>query len=266
MKHRPLVRLAIRLLGEAARRSDPYTEDVELGRPFKWIRWGGALVGVALGLSSQVQLIYEPGGLKQPYWTISLILHAVILGLFLLNTRDFPARRSWHAPVLAAQMFLAIPLTSDFWVLNALSIPLVRPPAGRWRWLAAQTAAVPMSLAFLLWRQWAVLVPVANREKLWTQLYFQLGLGLLEGIAWMLLAYAAALLIVQMERDRRRLISVNAELTSSRSMLAESSRVAERVELARELHDSIGHHLTTLNLELELAQRVPSGERDGHVR
>lgn len=178
----------------------------------------------------------------------------------------FPLRKTWHAPVLAAQMLLAIPLNSDFWILNALSIPIVRPPGERLRWLAAQIAAVPFSLGFLLWRQWAVLVPVANRDNLWTQLYIQLGLGLLESVAWMLLAYLAALLIVQMENDRRRLMASNAELVSSRAMLAESSRVAERLDMARELHDSLGHHLTTLNLELELAQRVPAGERDGHVR
>ena len=178
----------------------------------------------------------------------------------------FPLRKTWHAPVLAAQMLLAIPLNSDFWILNALSIPIVRPPGERLRWLAAQIAAVPFSLGFLLWRQWAVLVPVANRDNLWTQLYIQLGLGLLESVAWMLLAYLAALLIVQMENDRRRLMASNAELVSSRAMVAESSRVAERLDMARELHDSLGHHLTTLNLELELAQRVPAGERDGHVR
>ncbi len=126
--------------------------------------------------------------------------------------------------------------------------------------------SIAFSLGFLLWRQWAVLVPVANRDNLWTQLYIQLGLGLLESVAWMLLAYLAALLIVQMESDRRRLQASNAELVSSRAMLAESSRVAERADMARELHDSLGHHLTTLNLELELAQRVPEGERDGHVR
>lgn len=242
-------------------------KDVELGQPFKWIRWGGTLAGVALALTAQAQIWFEPPGtLKHPYWTISLVLHAVILGLFLLNTRDFPVRKNWHAPVLAAQMLLAIPLNSDFWILNALTIPIVRPPSERLRWLAAQIAAVPLSLGFLLWRQWGALFPVASRDNLWTQLYIQLGLGLLESLAWMLLAYLAALLIVQMESDRRRLQASNAELVSSRAMLAESSRVAERADMARELHDSLGHHLTTLNLELELAQRVPEGERDGHVR
>ncbi len=118
-----------------------------MGQPFKWIRWGGTLAGVALALSAQAQIWFEPPGtLKHPYWTISLVLHAVILGLFLLNTRDFPVRKNWHAPVLAAQMLLAIPLNSDFWILNALSIPIVRPPSERVRWLAAQGAAVPFSL------------------------------------------------------------------------------------------------------------------------
>ncbi|MCL4698237.1 MAG: histidine kinase, partial [Burkholderiaceae bacterium] len=32
-----------------------------------------------------------------------------------------------------------------------------------------------------------------------------------------------------------------------------------------ELHDSLGHHLVALNLQLDLAQRVPAARREGHV-
>lgn len=260
-----MVALALPLLAEAHCGARPYTDQVELRRPFAWVRWGGALAGVALAVSTQAALWFEPS-FKPVFWVVSLTLHAVILGLFLLNTRDFPGRRTWHAPVLVAQMLLGVPLTSDFWILNAIEIPLVRPPGRRIGWLLAQLALVPCSMAFLLWRQWKDLVVVADREKLWTQLYVQLGTALAESLAWTGLAYLAALLIVELESNRNQLISFNAELMSSRAMLAESSRAAERTEMARELHDSLGHHLTTLNLELELAQRVPAAERDGHVR
>jgi len=39
-------------------------------------------------------------------------------------------------------------------------------------------------------------------------------------------------------------------------MLALSSRTAERVRIARELHDVLGHHLTGLSLHLEVARHV----------
>jgi signal transduction histidine kinase len=119
---------------------------------------------------------------------------------------------------------------------------------------------------FLIWRQWPTIVTEADKRNLWSQLWTAIPLMLVETLAWGTLAYVAALLITQMEADRRRLVSVNAELLSSRAMLAESSRAAERLDIARELHDSLGHHLTTLNLELELSHRVPAPEKEGHVK
>lgn len=221
---------------------------------------------MVLAADSLSGLWYEKGGPKLPSFAIVLVLQAISLGLFLLNTRDYPAKRSWHGLVLAVQWLLAIPLNSDLLILNAITIPLLCPPRQRLGWLVAHIAGVPFSLAFLLWRQWDELVKVANRENLWTQLYVQVGIGTLGMAAWIVMAYLAALVIAQMEVDRRRLIAINAELLSSRAMLTEASRAAERADMSRELHDSLGHHLTTLNLELELAQRVPGGEKDGHVR
>ncbi|MFY8206750.1 MAG: histidine kinase, partial [Arenimonas sp.] len=43
--------------------------------------------------------------------------------------------------------------------------------------------------------------------------------------------------------EQRRLI---AELRAARTLLAENSRVGERLRISRELHDLLGHHLTAL--------------------
>jgi PAS domain S-box-containing protein len=47
----------------------------------------------------------------------------------------------------------------------------------------------------------------------------------------------------------------HAELLSTQLLLADSVRDSERMRIARDLHDAIGHHLTALNLHLELALR-----------
>lgn len=52
------------------------------------------------------------------------------------------------------------------------------------------------------------------------------------------------------EQARDRLASVNADLLATRALLAESSRDAERLRVARELHDVAGHKLTALRLNL----------------
>jgi signal transduction histidine kinase len=58
---------------------------------------------------------------------------------------------------------------------------------------------------------------------------------------------------------RENLRALNAELRATRTLLAESTRVAERVRIARELHDLVGHHLTALTLNLEFASHLVQG-------
>jgi signal transduction histidine kinase len=82
------------------------------------------------------------------------------------------------------------------------------------------------------------------------------------------------------EQARDRLALVNADLLATRALLADAARDAERLRVARELHDVAGHKLTalTLNLralasdpalaqrhELQVAQQM-SGELLGDIR
>lgn len=69
----------------------------------------------------------------------------------------------------------------------------------------------------------------------------------LHGLAFGLGRMAAA------EAEKRRwLQAVLAERLSGEQLLAEQLRYSERVQIARELHDLMGHHLTALNLQLQL--------------
>jgi len=51
----------------------------------------------------------------------------------------------------------------------------------------------------------------------------------------------------------------NAELRGVGQILADSSRMAERLRIAQELHDALGHHLTALSLNLEAALQLTQG-------
>ena len=49
-------------------------------------------------------------------------------------------------------------------------------------------------------------------------------------------------------------------------LLAQSARVNERTRISRELHDLLGHHLTALSLNLEVAGHITEGQAKEHVR
>jgi signal transduction histidine kinase len=66
----------------------------------------------------------------------------------------------------------------------------------------------------------------------------------------------------QAREDQRRL---NAELRATRALLAESARINERTRISRELHDLLGHHLTALSLNLEVAGHLAEGKAQEHV-
>src|SRR5204863_3220827 len=66
-------------------------------------------------------------------------------------------------------------------------------------------------------------------------------------------------------RQRGELSLLYAELKSTQALLAESSRLAERARIARDLHDVLGHHLTALSLSLEVASHVADGKAKAEV-
>ena len=64
--------------------------------------------------------------------------------------------------------------------------------------------------------------------------------------------------IAKSEADgREEQARVNAELVSTRELLRESTKASERISIAREFHDVVGHNLTALCLHLEAATHHP---------
>lgn len=75
-----------------------------------------------------------------------------------------------------------------------------------------------------------------------------------------LLALLAFEAMARESAARRELADANAELLAIQTVLADSSRMAERLRISRELHDAIGHHLTALSLNLEAALQRATGD------
>lgn len=79
-------------------------------------------------------------------------------------------------------------------------------------------------------------------------------------------AYTASFVAMRHSAARDELRKVNSELRATQSLLAENTRIAERVRIARELHDLVGHHLTALTLNLEVAAHLTEGKSNEHVQ
>lgn len=64
---------------------------------------------------------------------------------------------------------------------------------------------------------------------------------------------------------RRKLSRLHARLKATQALLAEREREQERLRIARELHDSLGHHLMALSLNIEAASHCVQGSGLEHV-
>lgn len=126
-------------------------------------------------------------------------------------------------------------------VLVAMQLGLVAPRRQALPWIVLQTLA----LFWAIQHHWSL-----RPALLFTPPY----------LGFQLLAFLVVELLGREARARAELAGINAELLSTRELLLESARLGERLRIARELHDAMGHHLSGLCLNLEvLAQRdVPS--------
>ena len=65
---------------------------------------------------------------------------------------------------------------------------------------------------------------------------------------------------------RQALAEANAELRVTTGLLEISSRTEERLRVARDVHDLLGHHLTALSLNLEVASHLATGAVRDHIQ
>jgi signal transduction histidine kinase len=113
-------------------------------------------------------------------------------------------------------------------------------------WIALQTAGVALFL-----------VPTCHLQEGFAEVTALAGF---QGFA------AVAIYLARREADARADLSqANAELVATRSLLDEASRAHERTRIARELHDVLGHDLTALGLQLEIATHVDADAGRTHL-
>jgi two-component system, NarL family, sensor histidine kinase DesK len=175
-----------------------------------------------------------------------------------------PGRRPSRLLVaaLVAQAILGLFVNRDFLVLTSIELPFLFSARVGAIWLAVQETlfcAASLSLA-------ATMASATTIEKASQIVHLsQSGImslqttSTLTGLAWHVFAFCAGFLAISEQRGRARLAGANAELQATQQLLAEGVRTAERLLIARDLHDTMGHHLMALSLHLEIAARSVAG-------
>lgn len=83
--------------------------------------------------------------------------------------------------------------------------------------------------------------------------------------AFNLFAFRMSQRVIQEQEARDEITILNRELVATQTLLQESSKQSERLRIARDLHDGVGHHLTALILKLQYLTHTTDGATKDHV-
>jgi signal transduction histidine kinase len=199
------------------------------------------------------------GGVNVP---MTVLAYLAFGGCYWLATRSLGSREAVAST--RGNFALLLVLTSaavavGYYTQTGLSAMLLLVMAGVLPWILNLRSAV----AWLLLAHVPLVPSFMARDdfSFWDALFqstFYVGFS-----AFVLVTAYVARQQAQARDEQRRL---NAELRATRVLLAESARVNERTRISRELHDLLGHHLTALSLNLEVAGHMTEGRAQEHVK
>ena len=227
-------------------------------QPIDWLRYLGVLTWCLLGIA----LLIFPSLLSEPPATSSVIGWWSAMILFLLALVHPAVRNQQRTPLWSRTLLLLVmsgsALSINYFTQSTLGIVLVMVVAVVLPWvLPALMGVAWVGTLALVVGAWVVFSPEGS--------LLLAAVFVITSLGFMLFPFIASLLALQQLEARADLRRVNAQLTATQSLLAESTRIAERVRISRDLHDLIGHHLTALTLNLEAATHSKGEQASEHI-
>jgi signal transduction histidine kinase len=219
----------------------------------QWLRVGGLLLWGAVGghtLLSGRDAVVALLEHREAQWFGGFLLFGLA---YWTNTREDGRRRIPALALVSLQSAIGLgmlfasrsPVTSFLFVLIAAQLALSESKGVRGIFLAVQTVGIAMAL-----EEEEILI------RIFLVVFYFVCQLFADGLCRDVLAGL---------RARRELLRAHGELRATRNMLAQSSRLAERLRISRELHDLLGHHLTALNLHLEVLSHLTEGRALHHA-
>lgn len=134
--------------------------------------------------------------------------------------------------------------------------------------LVIVAAVVPWLVSLPVGMVWMVVAHLALVPVMMQLPTYNLMLSIMQACLYFgfsALMFITSMVASQQADEREELRRLNSELRATRALLAESTRIAERMRIARDLHDLVGHHLTALTLNLEVASHLTNDVAREHV-
>lgn len=211
-----------------------------------WLRVAGFVTWVASGLPAALAISAgQITGITAVAWIVAFAAFGIAFSLVCF----WEPRTPWIERLLVLVQSLAgavmVLISRDglagatFVVVAAQVIELM-PARIATIWVAAQTAVIAGRYGWL--DGWVTALTIGGGY-----------------LGFQMFAMATASLAYRERLAREELARAHAELQATQALLSENIRVAERLRISRDLHDTLGHHLTALSLQLEVASRLSSG-------
>ena len=228
-------------------------------RPIELFRITGLFLWFCAGIPMVLMRIIYPQPLTLELHIAWFMLHG-LFGLMYWNLMQYlPERTSISNRLLYLSLLtgcaLGISTVSQsslggmLLLIVAILLPWMLAVIPAVSWLIAQNILLAISMSQ---------IPDVSLSDVSTNVGFFLGISLF--------AFMSSVVVLRQNAARDELRRVNSELRATQSLLAENTRIAERVRIARELHDLVGHHLTALTLNLEVVTHLVEGRVLQHVQ
>ncbi len=222
----------------------------------KLIRLAGLIIWLSLSIPFFLQ--FETFNQTFNVYLISHIFFGLVFWFVTNNIGQMSFKiKAWLSIIILTALVLLINHTNDsaIGVIYALVISLLVA----WLFPVRESLIVLFVCNLLIAFQFSYIGSgFENRPQYYALFVIYLGVSAY--------SFIISLVAFRQQNAKEELRMLNTELKATQVLLADSSRINERLRISRELHDLIGHHLTALTLNLEAASHMTEGKPQTYVK